>query len=168
MNPRIQGRLLRWAVLLSFFALAAGVGGWLVTRPLVDAADRFVALVGQGKSGEAFDLLARGHGYGNRQGLEQAMRSAGLDQAASVSWGPRNFIREEGSVKGTVTTRGGAGFPIVVRLVRAEGEWRVFAVEAEGSAPPASPTVASPKARPASPSPRGAAASPRTAPPSPR
>ena len=168
MNSRIQGRLLRWAVLLLFFALAAGIGGWFVTRSLVDAADRFVTLVGQGKSSEAFGLLARGHEYGSRQAFERVMRSTGLDQVASVSWGSRNFTRDEGSAKGTVTTRGGARLPIAVRLVRTQGEWRVFAVDVEGGAPPPSPAAASPTPRNASRPPLGAAASPRKPSPSPR
>lgn len=146
MKTGIRQRLLRWAILLAFFSLAAALGGWWVTRPLAEAADRFVERVGSGRAQEAFAELASGHEYGSLDRFHDAMRQGGLDRAVSASWRSRGISGDTARVRGTATTRDGEKLAVAVELARDQGEWRILRVVLDGP-----PGAASPAPRPSVP-----------------
>jgi hypothetical protein len=130
--------------------LLVGLGALLVgaafalTRPVVDASEQFLALLGQGQIAEAY--ASAGDGLRARQdeaSFAEAVRRLGLTDYSSVSWHNRQVENGQGVADGTVTTKGGGTKPVSVRLVREGGRWVVVGVQYGGvelaavTAPPA-------------------------------
>ncbi len=130
-----------WLIGCGALAVAACAGLALVvdgvfalTRPVVEASEQFLALLGEGKVAEAYASTAAG--FRDRQDGESfavAVEQLGLTGYASVSWHSRQIVNQEGLAEGTVTTRSGGTRPIVVQLVRKDGRWAVAGVRYGGA-----------------------------------
>jgi hypothetical protein len=128
--------------------LVALLVGWAlaVTRPVADASEQFLALVGQGKVAEAYASASEGfRAEQDEASFTQAVRQVGLTDYASVSWHSRQVENGEGTAEGTVTTRSRGTYRVCVRLVQEGGRWAVAGVRYKGvelaaiKAPPVPP-----------------------------
>lgn len=92
--------------------------------------DRFLALLGEGKSKEAY--LSTGKALQARQdeaSFTRTVRGVGLSDCAYVQWHRcvlGNY--EQGRLEGVVKTREEVAIPVTVTLVRESGKWRVLSV----------------------------------------
>ena len=134
-----KGWLIGCGVAILVIALCAGLGTMFVagifglTQPVVDASNEFLALLGQGKIGEAYASTADGfRAQQDESSFTAAVKQLGLTEYASASWQSREINNNEGSVEGTVTTKGGGTKPIAIRLVKENGKWKVVSVRYGG------------------------------------
>jgi hypothetical protein len=100
-----------------------------LTRPVVDASEQFLALLGQGKIAEAY--AAVGDGFRAQQdeaSFHGVVSQLGLTEYASVSWHNRQIENREASAEGTVTTKSGATKPVAIRLMQQGSKWTVIGV----------------------------------------
>lgn len=126
------------------------VGGlFALTRPVVDASEQFLALLGQGKLAEAYASAAAGfRAQQDEASFTGAVQQLGLTEYSSVSWHQRLIENQEGTAEGTVTTKSGGARPVALRLVREGGKWAVVGVRYGGvelvtvKAPPVVPPEA--------------------------
>lgn len=130
-------------LLIAVAVVAALVGGLVVfvfraTGPVVEAADRFLSLLGEGKTHEAY--LSASKALRDRQdegAFERSAKDLGLDGYESSSWSSREVSNDSGKVEGTVKTRSGSERELAIHLAREEGEWRVVSFGRAGSTPAA-------------------------------
>jgi hypothetical protein len=124
-------------------------GAFALTRPVVDASEQFLALLGRGKIAEAYASAA--DGFRARQdaaSFDHAVKQLGLTEYSSATWHGRQVDGQEGSAEGTLTTKGGITKPVSLRLVREGGRWAVVGVRYGGvelatvTAPPPVPPEA--------------------------
>lgn len=109
------------------------VGIFALTRPVVDASEQFLALLGQGKVAEAYASTA--DGFRARQdeaSFTEAVKQLGLTDFSSVSWQNRQIENQEGAAEGTVTSSSGGVKPVAIRLVQERGQWMVVGVRYGG------------------------------------
>jgi hypothetical protein len=119
--------------------LAVGLGVVLVraalamTQPVVDSSEQFLALLGQGKTAEAYASTADGfRAQQDEASFTAAVKQLGLTDYSTVSWHSRQFENQEGAVEGTLTTKQSGTRPVVVRLVQEGGTWKVLGVRYGG------------------------------------
>jgi hypothetical protein len=104
-----------------------------LTRPVVDASEQFLALLGQGKVAEAYASTA--DGFRARQdelSFTSAVKQLGLTDYSSAVWQSRQIDNQDGTAEGTVVTKGGSTKSVSIRLVREGGKWAVLAVRYGG------------------------------------
>lgn len=119
-------------VCVSLVALFVG-GIFALTRPVVDASEQFLALLGQGKIAEAYASTADGlHAQQDEDSFTGAVKQLGLTEYSSVSWHNRQVENQDGTAEGTVTTKSGDTRPVTIRLVREGGRWAVAGVRYGG------------------------------------
>jgi hypothetical protein len=130
--------------------VAVFVGGiFALTRPVVDASEQFLTLLGEGRIGDAYastadDLRARQ----DESSFATAVARLGLTDFSSAAWHSRQIENQDGTAEGTVVTKSGEAKPVTVRLVREAGRWSVVGVRYGGidlatvDAPPAPPPAA--------------------------
>ena len=119
--------------------LAVGLGVVLVraalamTQPVVDSSEQFLALLGQGKTAEAYASTAEGfRAQQDETSFTAAVKQLGLIDYSTVSWHSRQFENQEGAVEGTLTTKKSGTRPVAVRLVQEGGTWKVLGVRYGG------------------------------------
>jgi hypothetical protein len=98
-----------------------------LTRGAVEGADRFLSLLGQGKTGEAYAATA--DGFRNQQSEEQfteAVRKLGLNDFGSSFWTTRNIVNDKATLEGTVSLKSGGSIPLTLQLFKEKGEWKVL------------------------------------------
>lgn len=123
------------------------VGGlFALTRPVVDASERFLALLGQGRIVEAYASTADGYrAQQDGASFAAAVSELGLTDFDSVSWRSRQIENQTGTAEGIVATKSGGARPVTVRLIREGGRWAIDGVRYGGvelasiKAPPAIP-----------------------------
>jgi hypothetical protein len=110
------------------------IGGvFALTRPVVDASEQFLVLLGQGKTAEAYASAADGfRAQQDEASFAAAVKQLGLADYASASWHTRRIENFDGAAEGTVTTKKGVTKPVAVRLVREGGKWAVVGVRYGG------------------------------------
>jgi hypothetical protein len=120
-------------------AVCAGLGGLFVgavmalTRPVTDASEQFLALVGHGKFAEAYASTSEGfRAQQDEASFAGAVRQLGLADYASVTWHTRRIQNEVGTAEGTVVTKTGGSRPIAIRLLQEDGKWRIAGVSYAG------------------------------------
>jgi hypothetical protein len=131
---------MRWLIVtilgLGLFACLGVVfvaGIFALTRPVVDASEQFLGLLGQGKTAEAYALTAEGfRARQDEASFARAVNQIGLTEYASASWQSRQIDNNEGSAEGTVTTKGGTTKPVSLHLVREGDKWAVVSVRYGG------------------------------------
>jgi hypothetical protein len=114
--------------LVLILACAGLIGGvfWLTKGP-AEAADRFIALLGEGKTKEAYASAATLlRNQQTEADFAAAVKQMGLLDAASSSWPTRSIVNNEAKLEGTVTTKGGGTIPVKARLVKEGEEWRIL------------------------------------------
>jgi hypothetical protein len=130
--------------------IALAVGGvFALTRPVVDASEQFLALLGEGRISEAYSATA--DGFRARQdeaSFAAAVKQLGLGDFASAFWNSRQIENQTGTAEGIITTKSGGTRPVSIRLVRERGRWAVDGVRYGGvelafvKAPPTVPSGA--------------------------
>jgi len=110
------------------------VGGvFALTRPVVDASEQFLTLVGEGKFADAYASTADGfRAQQDEASFAAAVKQLGLTDFASAFWNSRQIENQTGAAEGTVTTKDGGTRPVTVRLVREGGRWAVDGVRYGG------------------------------------
>jgi hypothetical protein len=117
-----------------FLVFSGVMGIFAVTQPVVDAAEEFLALVGQGKTAEAYASTAEAfRAKQDEASFAAAVKQLGLTEYSSVSWHNRSINNNEGTADGTLTTKGGGTTPVSIRLVQEGGKWRVAGVRCGGA-----------------------------------
>jgi hypothetical protein len=111
----------------------AALGGGLValifflTSGVTTAADQFLALLGQGRTPDAYRSTASAfQRTTDEPAFAQVVAELGLDHFASSSWSSRRFQNDTGAVEGTITTREGGKVPLAIQLVKEGGAWKVL------------------------------------------
>jgi hypothetical protein len=117
-----------------FVGLGLVVGAaFALTRPVVDASEQFLALLGQGKIPEAYACAASSfRAQQDGASFARLVRQTKLTDYASVSWHNRQIDNQEGLAEGTLTTKSGGTSPIAVRLVWEGARWAVGGVRYAG------------------------------------
>jgi hypothetical protein len=131
-----------------------GCGGFYffltsATKPPVDATDRFLALLGQGKTSEAHASAATM--LRNRQSVDDfdaEMKQLGLNDYASSSFPIRKVENETATIEGTVKTKKGGSIPLTVKLNKEDGTWRVSSVTSPDSVASTKPPKSTETKRP--------------------
>jgi hypothetical protein len=123
--------------------------GWHLTlgRPATPdrVADRFLALVAEGKGEEAMLETAPAlRARSTPDLLILQARKLGLKGYAGSSWTEVRVEGREATLEGTVTTRGGDDVPLVVQLVRGEQQWLVLSLAAAPKEEEQTPEAADP------------------------
>lgn len=121
-----KGCLIALGAFVGFIALIVGIA-LLATGDVVKAGDEFIALLGQGKSQEAYQSTSTEF----RKLVAEpqfgvVVQQLKLDEARSVSWGSREVNDDGGKLAGTVTFRDGSTSDISMDLVKEEGVWKVL------------------------------------------
>ncbi|HUG90435.1 MAG TPA: hypothetical protein VML55_06360 [Planctomycetaceae bacterium] len=100
-----------------------------LTRGATEAADRFLALVGEAKHHEAW-LSTAGAVRAQQDEAEfvRTIERLGLDEAASASWSSRRIVNDEATLEGSVTTNSGGAIPVTIKLLKEQGEWKVLSI----------------------------------------
>jgi hypothetical protein len=120
----------------SIFLLVAGIVGLIVllfslTRPVAEGGDRFLALLGEGKTQQAYLSTATSlQAQQSEASFTAEVRRMGLTDYASVRWHSRSIVNDEGRLEGTVTTRKGRRISVTITLVKEGGTWKVLSVTA--------------------------------------
>lgn len=128
----ILGAVLCAGLGVLFFGGILG-GIFALTQPVADASNDFLALLGQGKIVEAYASTADGfRAQQDEYSFTSAVKQFGLTEYSSVSWQSRQFMNNEGSAEGTVTTKDGGTKPVAIRLVQEKGKWKVVGVRYGG------------------------------------
>jgi hypothetical protein len=118
-----------------FVGLGVLVVSWAFafTRPVVDASEQFLALLGQGKIAEAYASAADGfRAQRDEASFTEAVKQLGLTEYSSATWHSRQIENQEGNTEGTVTTKGGSTKPVAIRLIREGDRWKVLGVRYGG------------------------------------
>jgi hypothetical protein len=119
-------------VLAGLMALFVG-GIFALTRPVVDASEQFLALIGEGRTMEAYALTAEGfRARQDEASFATAVAELGLTNYASAAWHSRQIDNEDAFAEGTALTKAGEAKPVTVRLVREAGRWAVVGVRYGG------------------------------------
>jgi hypothetical protein len=101
------------------------VGILAATKPVVEASEEFLGLLGQGKIAEAYASTASAlRAKQDEASFSAAVKQLGLTEYASASWHNRSIVNNDGLAEGTITTKNGSTKPITIRLVN-EGKWKV-------------------------------------------
>jgi hypothetical protein len=109
------------------------VGVFALTRPVVDASEQFLSLLGQGKIAEAYASTADGfRARQDESSFADAVKQLGLTDYSSATWHSRQIDNQEGTTEGTVVTKGGGTKSISIRLVHESGKWAVVGVRFGG------------------------------------
>jgi hypothetical protein len=127
---------------LGLSLLCGGGGAGLVFvlyqsfRGPTEAADRFLTLIGEDKTHDAYDMTADGF----RKGLDESafasgVKQTGLDEYAAVSWSSWNSENGITTIEGAVTTRKATTIPVTLMLVEEDGRWKVLGMTPTPTAP---------------------------------
>jgi hypothetical protein len=113
--------------------ILAITGIFAVTRPVVNASEQFLSLLGQGKVAEAYASTADGlRAQQDVASFSSAVKQLGLTDYSSVSWSHREINNQEGTAEGTVTARDGGTKAVFIRLVWEGDKWKVVGVRFGG------------------------------------
>jgi hypothetical protein len=111
--------------------LVAGI--FAVTRPVVEASEQFLALLGNGKIAEAYASAADGlRAQQDEASFARAVQQLALTEYSSVSWHNREIRFQEGIAEGTVTVKNGLSKNILVQLVHEQDKWKVAGIRFGG------------------------------------
>jgi hypothetical protein len=100
-----------------------------LTGGAVKAADRFLGLLGDGKVHEAYlSTSSTLRAQLEEESFTAAVKRLGLTDYASSSGTTRSVENNVANLEGTVTTKSGGSIPLKMKLVKEEGEWKVFSV----------------------------------------
>ena len=113
-----------------------------LTGGAVDAAGKFLAQIGEGKTAEAYQSTATA--FQSQQSLAQftgVAQRLGLNHFKSASWSSRSIEGSQASLEGTAKTVEGGAVPLAVKLVKENGSWKVLSI----STPQAGASIASPQ-----------------------
>jgi hypothetical protein len=123
-------------VLILFLACGGMIGGMVwwglsITERAVEGATDFLALVGEGKTGEAYRACSTSFKTTmDEEAFARLVKSTGLKDYASASWSSRSVDNNQATVAGTVTTKRGGRIPITINLIWENEAWRVLALSA--------------------------------------
>jgi hypothetical protein len=115
-------------VLVLIGAIVAVV--FYLTGDLTRSADRFLTLIREGKTKEAYLSTAREFQAATPEDSFLAfLKSSSVADYESATWSSRSLSNNIGELEGSIKTRGGGTIPIKLKLVKEGGEWRILAIE---------------------------------------
>jgi hypothetical protein len=115
------------------FVAVVIAGAFALTRPVVDASEQFLTMLGQDKIDEAYSSTAAGfRARLDTASFGRSVKQLGLTEYASVTWNSRQIENDQGAAEGVVTTKDGETRPVSIRLVREGGRWAVVGVRYGG------------------------------------
>lgn len=130
------------AVIAVLVAVALALVFYL-TRGVTQSGDRFLALVREGRTHDAYLATARAFRTAtSEEAFASFLKSSGLVENEEAQWSSRSLSGSTGELEGSVRTRSGGTIPVKLKLVREEGEWRVLAVEPVAAGVIATPSAA--------------------------
>lgn len=111
--------------------LVGGVGliawtAFALTRPVVDASERFLTLIAEGEAAQAY--AATSESFRARisdAAFAAAVKRLSLKEYASANWSRREIDNSVGLAEGTLVDGKGGVTPVGVRLVWENDSWRV-------------------------------------------
>lgn len=107
-------------------AVIVGLVFWF-TGGAVDAADNFLALIGQQRIEEAYQSTAAGlRAQQDAASFAGAVKTIGLTRYQSASWSNREIQNNRATLEGSVTTTDGGTIPLTVTLVGEGDDWKVI------------------------------------------
>lgn len=102
-----------------------------LTRGAVKSGNDFLALIGSGKIGAAYESASAI--LKSQQTLEsftQSVKDLGLNDYASASWSNRETKNNRAHLEGSIKTRVGGTIPLNMDLVKESGTWKVIYLSA--------------------------------------
>jgi hypothetical protein len=125
-----------WSLSIGIALGIALLGGgfiWLVffmTRGPVEAADTFLAQLGEGKIQQAYAGTTSGYRQTTpEERFSAAVRRWKLTDYRAASWHNREVHNNTGAVEGMVTTRDGKVIPLKMSFLKEEGAWRLCSLQ---------------------------------------
>jgi hypothetical protein len=119
--------------LFGSLVVLAVAGIFAVTRPVVDASEQFLGLLGEGKVAEAYDAAGDGlRAQQDEAAFARAVNQLGLLDYSSVTWHNREIQNHEAIAEGTVVTKRGSSKPVFFQLVREGRAWKVVGLRFGG------------------------------------
>ena len=104
----IVGCVLGIALCAGLIALFVG-SIFTLTRPVVDAADEFLALLGQERFVDAYACTSDGyHALQDEESFTAGAKQFDFPAFSSASWNHREIRNQEGRVEGTFVSKNGA------------------------------------------------------------
>lgn len=134
--------------LIAFVLVVVLVAGLVMlvftaTKGVVDASDKFLAKLGEGKVSEAYASTGKAlRDAQSEANFGAVVKQLGLDGYASSSWTTREIKNNEGRVEGTVTTKSGAKIPVEIVLLHESEEWKVVGFHGQAAGGTATPAKA--------------------------
>jgi hypothetical protein len=113
-----------------------------LTGGAVDAAGKFLAQIGDGKVTEAYQSTSST--FQAQQSLAQftsVVQRLGLNHFKSASWSNRSVDGNQASLEGTAKTADGGAIPLVMKLFKENGTWKVQSI----STPQAGANIGTPQ-----------------------
>lgn len=102
---------------------------WSATSAPADAANAFLAHVGNGRYEQAYRSAApQFRAQHSLATFSAAMKRYGVDKFASAAWSSREISAGRATLSGTITVRGDQRIPATVVLVGANEVWRVYSL----------------------------------------
>ncbi len=112
-------------VAAGIFALA-----FLLTAGATQAADDFLALVGQGRYEDAHRAAApEFQKQTNLETFRATMLRMGVDKHESAAWNSREIVNDRAKVEGTIRLRDGRKLFATVTLIKIGDAWRVYGMQ---------------------------------------
>jgi len=117
--------------------LVGGVGSiaWAVislTRPVVDASERFLTLVAENPAQAYASTSESFRARISEAGFVSAVKQLALREYASASWNHREIDNSVGLVEGTTVDKKGGVTPISIRLIWENNAWKVMGATVGG------------------------------------
>ncbi len=123
-------KLLMALAILAAVASAIVAAVFIMTGGVSRSGDRFLALVRDGRTHEAYLATARAFRTAtSEQGFVAFLETSGVAGNRGAEWGSRSLSGSTGELEGSIRTRGGGAVPLKLKLVKEDGAWRVIAIE---------------------------------------
>ncbi|MBN1671282.1 MAG: hypothetical protein JXR37_09630 [Kiritimatiellae bacterium] len=114
--------------------IIGGVLGFVLTKDIVKATDRFFALVQAGKTKEAYAATAKEfQASTSEEQFEAFLQTSSLAGYESAAWHSRSIENDQGKLKGKAKTKDGGQIPLVVTLVKEGETWKILRIDKEAA-----------------------------------
>ena len=98
----------------------------ITTKPVVNAAEHFLTLLGEGKTNKAYQSTTTVFKMTrSKTSFFKLVRMKGLDNYDSVYWKKRSVSGNQGTLEGTVNLITGKRIRLSIVLEYEEGQWKV-------------------------------------------
>lgn len=122
-------------ILIGILALLVVVGAilaavFLLTGGIAKSADAFFTLIREGKARDAYQSASREFQASTSEDAFAAfLRDSAIADFESAKWSSRSVTNNIGELEGSIKTRAGGVIPIMIKLVKEDGRWKIHAIE---------------------------------------